>query len=49
VPEPGMDALDISDSVRLSVFAMFVCTGWARDGRIGVGFGEGIELQEPSR
>jgi hypothetical protein len=49
VPEPGVDAFDTSDSVRLRVFAIVICMGCRRGGKVGAGDGEGILLHEPSR
>jgi hypothetical protein len=49
VPEPGVDAVDISESVRFMAFAIVIWTGCRRGWKMGAGIGGDILLQEPSR
>ena len=49
VPEPGVDAIDISESVRFMAFAIVIWTGCRRGWKMGAGIGGDILLQEPSR
>lgn len=48
-PESGVDALDISESVRFSLFARGVCKGNGRDCGKTVVTGRGAVFHEPSR
>lgn len=47
--ESGVEAVDISESLRFSVPASVVCTGIGRENSAATGVGDGAEFHEPSR
>jgi len=49
VSEPGVEALEASDSVRWSVFAIVVWTVCGRGWKMGAGIGADVVFHDPSR